>query len=206
MFDTEGSKYHPLFEHLLFLGHGQVTMSFADISAVVGAPLPPSAFAREEWWSNSPNGHSQARAWMRAGYNTSRVDLAARKVTFTLEGWPEGYGRANLFDRSVQAGLGEPPQADLQSAGPQPDHPLFGIWLCSEAVRVHRVLHFAVGGIEFVAVQRIRLRQTEQLEVGLGEIHVRGQGAGFRDQGASSLRVSKAARPKAAQKTLTPAP
>jgi hypothetical protein len=36
---------------------------------------------------------------------------------------------------------------------------------------MHRVLHFAVGGIEFLAVQRIGLRQAEQLEVGLGEIH-----------------------------------
>lgn len=125
MFDTEGTKYHPLFEHLLYSGHGQVTMSFAEIAAVLGAPLPPSAFTREEWWSNSPNGHSQARAWMRAGYSTSRIDLAAQSVKFTLEGWPEGYSRVN---RPAQAGLGEPPQAALQPAGSQLDHPLFGIW------------------------------------------------------------------------------
>lgn len=128
MLNTEGTKYHPLFEHLLYAGHGQVTMKFAEIAAVVGAALPPSAFTREEWWSNSPNGHSQARAWMRAGYSTSRVDLAAQSVTFTLKGWPEGYGRAAHFDQPVPSGLGEPPQAALLPANAQLDHPLFGIW------------------------------------------------------------------------------
>ena len=133
MFETEGTKYHPLFEHLLYSGHGQVTLSFAEIAAVLEAPLPPSAFTREEWWSNSPNGHSQARAWMRAGYSTSRIDLARQKVTFTLEGWPEGYARVNLRERSVPVGLNEPPQAALQRPlgeqdDPQLDHPLFGIW------------------------------------------------------------------------------
>ncbi|MDO8359391.1 MAG: hypothetical protein Q7T08_05050 [Devosia sp.] len=136
MFDTEGTKYHPLFEHLLFSGHGQAVMTFAEIETVLGARLPPSARGREEWWSNSPNGHSQARAWMRAGYKTSRVDLAAQNVTFTLEGWPEGYRRPSFFGASQQSGLAETPQATLAPPGkgaPQQgqierDHALFGIW------------------------------------------------------------------------------
>jgi hypothetical protein len=134
MFNTEGTKYHPLFEHLLFNGHGQVTMSFAEIEGVLNAHLPPSARTREEWWSNSPNGHSQARAWLRAGYGTSQVDLGGQKVTFTLEGWPEGYQRPNLFGAAGGGGLAESPQAPLTAAedeaarhGPV-DHPLFGIW------------------------------------------------------------------------------
>ena len=128
MFETEGTKYHPLFEYLLFSGHGQVTMSFAELAAILDAPLPPSAFKRQEWWSNSPSGHSQARAWMRAGYGTSRIDLAGQKVTFTLEGWPEGYVRANSATRrSAQGGLHEPPQAALAPES-QSEHPLFGVW------------------------------------------------------------------------------
>jgi hypothetical protein len=134
MFGTEGTKYHPLFEHLLFNGHGQVTMTFAEIEAVLDARLPPSARNREEWWSNSPNGHSQARAWMRAGYKTSRVDLSGRKVTFTLKGWPEGYRRPNRAGAAT--GLAESPQAPLagdtkeltQPTATEHDHPLFGIW------------------------------------------------------------------------------
>jgi hypothetical protein len=135
MFDTDGTKYHPLFEHLLFNGHGQVTMTFAEIEAVLEARLPPSARGRQEWWSNSPNGHSQARAWMRAGYETSQVDLAGQKVTFTLKGWPEGYRRPDWFGTATQ-GLAQSPQAPLAANESQPadngpvnrDHPLFGIW------------------------------------------------------------------------------
>jgi hypothetical protein len=136
---TEGTKYHPLFEHLLFSGQGRLSMSFAEIEAVIGARLPPSARKREEWWSNSPSGHSQARAWMRASYRTSNVDLAGEKVDFSLEGWPEGYRKVNI--RSLASGhhasgFGETAQATYETSqageagqgSDQPDHPLFGIW------------------------------------------------------------------------------
>ncbi|HVY51579.1 MAG TPA: hypothetical protein VHA07_08455 [Devosia sp.] len=135
MFDTEGTKYHPLFEHLLFNGHGRVTMSFAEIEAVLDARLPLSARRRQEWWSNSPNGHSQARAWMRAGYETSGVDLTGQMVTFTLKGWPERYSPPDRPRKVSGTGFAESPQAQL-ATGEKPharppadrDHPLFGIW------------------------------------------------------------------------------
>jgi hypothetical protein len=136
---TEGTKYHPLFEHLLFSGQGHLSMTFAEIEAVIDAPLPPSARRREEWWSNSPSGHSQARAWMRASYRTSNVDLAAEKVEFSLDGWPERYRRVNMAPRgaegqfggmgmaeAAQAGYEGPKSGQLASAAPV--HPLFGIW------------------------------------------------------------------------------
>lgn len=137
---TEGTKYHPLFEHLLFSGQGRLPMTFAEIEEVIGTPLPPSARSREEWWSNNPNGHSQARAWLRASYRTSHVDLAGETVEFNLEGWPEGYRRAGSFpaNRKVhheEAGMAEGPQAGYEDGrggqatkAPAPVHPLFGIW------------------------------------------------------------------------------
>lgn len=135
---TEGTKYHPLFEHLLFSGQGHLTMSFAEIEEVIGARLPPSARQREEWWANSPSGHSQARAWMRASYRASRIDLANEQVDFSLEGWSEAYRKFDM-DALVERrrGMAEAAQADyelLQDArsGPVPadaDHPLFGIWV-----------------------------------------------------------------------------
>ena len=136
---TEGTKYHPLFEHLLFSGQGHQSMTFAEIEAVIGAPLPPSARQREEWWSNSPSGHSQARAWLRANYRTSNVDLAGEKVDFNLEGWPGGYRRPNMAPHAVESfppGVGEAAQGSfepMQEEDPAPgaagqDHPLFGIW------------------------------------------------------------------------------
>ncbi len=127
----EGTKYHPLFEHLLYSGQGSIRMSFSEIETVLEARLPPSARTREEWWSNSPSGHSQARAWMRANYRAS-VDLASEAATFILNGWPDEYRNAAPdFSRQEQAaGLGENQQADYDSPedGSRGNHPLFGIW------------------------------------------------------------------------------
>lgn len=136
---TEGTKYHPLFEHLLFSGQGRLSLTFAEIEDVIGSRLPPSARRREEWWSNSPNGHSQARAWMRAGYRTSRLDLSRQTIEFSLEGWPEGYRRMKFDPDSSRArpkgtGMAESPQTDYDAtpgvtpSESAPRHPLFGIW------------------------------------------------------------------------------
>ena len=135
---TEGTKYHPLFEHLLFSGQGRLTMTFNEIEDVIGGRLPPSARGREEWWANSPNGHSQARAWLRASYRASHVDLAGETVDFLLDGWPERYRerdetvrRADY--RPVGTGMADAPQAGYDAAqdrtmSSEPMHPLFGIW------------------------------------------------------------------------------
>jgi hypothetical protein len=135
---TEGTKYHPLFEHLLFSGQGQMTMSFAEIESIINTPLPPSARKREEWWSNSPSGHSQARAWLRANYRASEVDLKNERVSFKLEGWPEGYVTSRLSSRFAgvqRGGFDETTQSAFEGpVAPEPaeaaeDHPLFGIWI-----------------------------------------------------------------------------
>jgi hypothetical protein len=123
---TDGTKYHPLFEHLLFSGQGEMTMTFAEIETIIQARLPPSARRRAEWWSNSPSGHSQARAWMRANYKTARVDLANETIAFRLEGWPDGYAKVDwplVGKDDASAGLGEAGQKDYVAS-----HPLFGIW------------------------------------------------------------------------------
>lgn len=126
---TEGTKYHPLFEHLLFSGQGETMMTFAQIESILGAKLPPSARRREEWWSNSPRGHSQAVAWMRANYKTTRVDLAKETIVFRLNGWPEGYSKVKLpltGQSDAPIGLGESGQKEYVASGA---HPLFGIWV-----------------------------------------------------------------------------
>jgi hypothetical protein len=131
---TEGTKYHPLFEYLLFSGQGSHLMTFSEIEEIIEAKLPPSARTREEWWSNSPSGHSQARAWMRAGYQASKVDLNGDTVTFTLEGWPEKYRDHRVFEFKQPGGLAESAQALFErsparnTTGQETKHPLFGIW------------------------------------------------------------------------------
>ncbi len=127
--DTE-AKYHPLFERLLYSGQGKVVLRFADIERELGASLPPSARSRPAWWSNNPNGHSQARAWLRAGY-IAKADLAGETVEFQLEGWPSGYRKVSMPGR----GFSEERQSDYGKEilnGGRPEdtkpHPLFGVW------------------------------------------------------------------------------
>jgi hypothetical protein len=123
-------KYDPLYQHLLLSGRGQKAMTFADIEAILGKPLPVSARQRPEWWSNSARGHSQAEAWRNAGYKTSKIDLANETVEFKLENWPEGYTKAVWplrSNRRADAGLEEGDQAKYGAAA-SPEHPLFGIW------------------------------------------------------------------------------
>lgn len=124
---TEGSKYHPLFEFLLFCGQGEKTLTFAEIEALIGARLPPSARRREEWWSNNASGHSQARAWLRANYKAGGVDLARETITFRLDGWPDGYSKIKwppVARDDAAVGFDETGQKEYASKS----HPLFGIW------------------------------------------------------------------------------
>ncbi len=125
---TEGTKYHPLYEFLLFSGQGEKTMTFAEIEAIIDARLPPSARRREEWWSNNASGHSQARAWLRANYKAGGVDLAKETITFRLEGWPDGYSKIKwppVGKDDATAGIEETGQKEYVASK---SHPLFGIW------------------------------------------------------------------------------
>jgi hypothetical protein len=43
--------------------------------------LPPSAYRHESWWSNAHRGnHSQAKAWLGAGWYIEKVDRGRKKV------------------------------------------------------------------------------------------------------------------------------
>ena len=84
-------KYGRLCEHLRALQETEWRASFAEIEEVLGLDLPASARSRAAWWSNG--GHSQARAWLDAGFRTSELDISRRTV---------------LFRRVVAAGSREP--------------------------------------------------------------------------------------------------
>jgi hypothetical protein len=76
------SKYEPLPQFLGSVGGAAHRMSFHEIERVLGFKLPKSAYEHEAWWSNNSTGHSHAKAWLKFGWRTEAVDLAARKVTF----------------------------------------------------------------------------------------------------------------------------
>lgn len=77
-----GSRYQPLYERLHDSGEREMTLTFAEIEALIGARLPPSARKSVAWWSNRTSGSVQAKAWMGARYHVKNVDIAGERVVF----------------------------------------------------------------------------------------------------------------------------
>ncbi len=57
-------------------------MTFAEIAQILGRDLPQSAYRHRPWWANEATGHSHAKTWLKAGYETSQVDMARQKLVF----------------------------------------------------------------------------------------------------------------------------
>ena len=72
------SKYEPLELRLRAIPAGtkEVTMSFAEIERVLGAPLPASAKSHRPWWANQRDSKTrpQAHAWLSAGFVVDTVN------------------------------------------------------------------------------------------------------------------------------------
>lgn len=77
-----GSKYQPLQDYLRQRSQPEVTLTFAEIEALMGESLPSSARDKKAWWSNRSSGGLQAKAWMEADYLVEAVDLTTEQVTF----------------------------------------------------------------------------------------------------------------------------
>ena len=75
-------KYRPLNDFLLSKQAREVSMTFAEVEAVIGRSLPSSAFTYPAWWANDPTPNRQSEAWMSVGYRTESVDLRRRTVVF----------------------------------------------------------------------------------------------------------------------------
>ena len=76
------SKYAPLESHLRDSGREHVPMTFEEIARVIGVPLPASALKHRALWSNNPANWVMTKAWLAAGYETSKVDMANRRLVF----------------------------------------------------------------------------------------------------------------------------
>jgi hypothetical protein len=79
------TRYVRLADHLRASGCDVVTMQFAELEAVLGAPLPPSARRHRGWWSNNPSNSGATRVWLAAGYRTADVDMAGERLVFRRE-------------------------------------------------------------------------------------------------------------------------
>lgn len=60
----------------------QITLTFPEIEKVIGEPLPPSAYKYPAWWANG--GHSQADAWLNAGWKVGELNLG-KSVVFVKD-------------------------------------------------------------------------------------------------------------------------
>jgi DNA-binding XRE family transcriptional regulator len=75
------SKYYPLFEYLREQPDSvPLELSFAEIEAIVGHPLPATASTTRAWWANSPT--AQGRAWREAGWLVDYTDFKEKVVIF----------------------------------------------------------------------------------------------------------------------------
>jgi DNA-binding XRE family transcriptional regulator len=75
------SKYYPLFQYLQQQPDVvPLELSFAEIEATLGQPLPPTALATRAWWANSRS--AQARAWQEADWLVDSVDFEQKLVLF----------------------------------------------------------------------------------------------------------------------------
>lgn len=78
------TKYEPLSHYLDREARPEVVLGFADVEAIIGTALPPSAFKYREWWANETNpltAHVQCGAWLEAGYHAF-ADMTDRRVRF----------------------------------------------------------------------------------------------------------------------------
>jgi hypothetical protein len=83
---AEMSKYRTLSSHLAMVRDTPWVAKFQEIEAVLGFPLPRSAYSYPAWWSNqSGDGHIQSQAWQSAGWRTGELDLAKQQVSFFRE-------------------------------------------------------------------------------------------------------------------------
>lgn len=77
------SRYEPLAQFLDRCPKKNWKAGFEEIETVLGFALPPSAYRYPAWWANQQGpGHSQTNGWRPVGWQTSKVDLERREVTF----------------------------------------------------------------------------------------------------------------------------
>jgi hypothetical protein len=85
-------KYEPLTHYLENQREEIWDARFSDVERVLGFPLPRSAYEYPAWWANQEPGHSQTRGWLEAGWETGKIDLAAKKVRFSRRRRGSGLG------------------------------------------------------------------------------------------------------------------
>jgi hypothetical protein len=80
------SPYQPLADYLAAqpAATATITLTIAEVEAVVGAPLPAAVWTRT-WWSKArPGRQREARPWLTAGWRVARLSLRTATPTVTF--------------------------------------------------------------------------------------------------------------------------
>ena len=75
------SKYQPLYQFLANLAESERPMTFTEVEQVLDSRLPRSAHQYQAWWANDKT-HTQAQAWLDAGWKTAKANLIEESVVF----------------------------------------------------------------------------------------------------------------------------
>ncbi len=75
-------KYQPLGSFLRDQHAPEVPMTFQEIEQIIGVKLPPKAQYHRAWWSNNASNNVMTKVWLAAGYESTQVDMSARKLVF----------------------------------------------------------------------------------------------------------------------------
>jgi hypothetical protein len=73
-------KYRPLRTFLENSERATETLTIEQLERILNFELPPSAFTYRQWWGNNA-AHTQANAWLDAGWEVDTVRLGF-DVTF----------------------------------------------------------------------------------------------------------------------------
>lgn len=105
------SKYEPLADYLRTLPRDTCSLSFLDIERIIGCALPASAREHRAWWGNDRT-HTQARAWMLAGFGAEPSSQRIEPVVFRRAGSrpaplmrPEPAGPTQVVVRNLDPGV-----------------------------------------------------------------------------------------------------
>ncbi len=79
---TRRSRYQPLVDHLAALTERETMLTDAEIEAILGAPLPTSAYTGTVYWTDARFAHVQR--WRALGWRARR-DRRNRRVHFVRD-------------------------------------------------------------------------------------------------------------------------
>src|SRR5215217_3840700 len=73
--------YVPLHTYLEHRYASTVVLTFEQMEALLGCPLPAAAWTERDWWADAVHTDRHSAAWMGAG-RTATPNFSARTVTF----------------------------------------------------------------------------------------------------------------------------